>query len=460
MKRSLLPLFTAALFLFAATPVLAQYSPAKAPNQDGSTEVTPEDESTVEESEEEAIKVPSVDIGLQSSIVYQTLEQRNDDNSLDKIAPGFQNAVGNITLRAEVFEGGQVGVDIFLSSKHHEEMYGYQGFFLMTQLPSWMKLGTINDFYANHLEVKAGQFTLGYGDGHLYQSVNGDVVNNELVGNAVVRPALTTLGAEATLKAGPARFMAGFSNGTTSGTTTEGKGIAVHGKVTLLPIGDMLRVSLSGYRVDQSGNGNGYNAALGRSEGTKSYLYQGGDRAGARYDVWGSDDGGEMFLGKGEDETALQLDTRLDLGRVLLYGAAGYNKDADSNGLSHGADGVIDTADDADNGNPIDIWRYYMGTARVNLTDWLYLAGRYSVADATKLQYFDATTQSIADRAAGIAKRTQIGVGFRLYDGIVMKAEYVKQTTSGFSTGFRNGGTDLGLNPEFSGFAIETAVRF
>ncbi len=400
-----------------------------------------------------------IDLGLQSSIVYQAIDQSNSSGTLDELAPGFQNAVGNITIRAELFEGGDVGVDMFLSSKHHEEMYGYQGYFLMSQLPGWMQLGAFNDFYAEHIEVKGGQFTLGYGDGHLYQSINGDVLNNELIGNPVVRPALTTLGAEATFKMGPTSLLAGFSNGTTSGTTAPGKGVAVHGKLTVEPI-QMLRVSLSGFRVDHSGNGTGYNPVLGRSEGVKSYLYQGGDRAGSRYGVWGSDDGGEMFLGKGQDETALQLDARLDLGRVLLYGAAGYDRDADVNGLSHGADGIIGTDDDADNGNPVEAWTYYMGTARVNVTNWLYLAGRYSIADANKIQFFDTQTQSIADRQAGTARRAQIGAGFRLYDGVVVKAEYVQQTTSGFSEGYRNGGTDLGLNPEFKGFALETAVRF
>lgn len=458
MKRSLTILIAAILFILAAAPALAQFAPAQGPNQDDTTGAAPANEPTDEEAEE-AIDLPRINLGLQSSIVFQSLEQKNSAGTLEELAPGFQNAVGNITVRAELFPGGNVGVDMFLSSKHHEEMYGYQGYFLMTQLPGWMKLGTFNDFFAEHLVVKGGQFTIGYGDGHLYQSINGDVLNNELIGNAIVRPALTTLGAEATFKYGPASLLAGFSNGTTSGSNARGNGIALHGKLTVQPVAPV-RVSLSGYRVDQSANGNGYNPVTARSEGTKSYLYQGGDRAGSRYAIWGSDDGGEMFLGKGEDESALQLDARLDLGRVLLYGAAGYARDADCNGLSHGEDGVLGTADDAENGDPIDEWTYYMGTARVNVTDWLYLAGRYSIADAITLQYYDAATQSILERETGIARRVQVGAGFRLYEGIVVKAEYVKQTTSGFSAGFRNGGTDLGLNPEFSGFSVETAVRF
>lgn len=457
MRRSL-TILIAALFFFTAAPVRAQFSPIQNPDPDERTATTPEDEPVGDE-EEEAIDLPKIYLGLQSSIVFQSLEQKNSAGTLEDLAPGFQNAVGNINVRAELFPGGNVGVDIFLSSKHHEEMYGYQGYFLMTQLPGWMKLGSFNDFFAEHLEVKGGQFTIGYGDGHLYQSVNGDVLNNELIGNAIVRPALTTLGAEAAFTYGPARLLAGISNGTTSGSTARGNGVAVHGKLTVFPVAP-LRVSLSGYRVDQSANGNGYNPVTARSEGTKSYLYQGGDRAGSRYNIWGSDDGGEIFLGKGEDETAVQLDARLDLGRVLLYGAAGYNRDADNNGLSHGEDGILGTADDAENGDPVDEWMYYMGTVRVNLTDWLYLAGRYSVADALTLEYFDPATQTILERETGLARRVQLGAGFRLYEGIVVKAEYVKQTTSGFSEGFRNGGTDLGLNPEFSGFSVETAVRF
>lgn len=384
------------------------------------------------------------DIGLQSSIVFQTLDQSNDDGSVPEIAPGFQNAVGNVTLRAEVFDGGLVATDFFLSSKHHNEMFGYQGYFQMTKLPEWMKLGAFNEFYAEHLEVKAGQFTIGFGDGHLYQSVNGDVTRNELVGNSVVRAAATSLGAEGTFKMGPASLLAGFSNGTTSGTTAVGKGIAVHAKATV-DVGTF-RASLSGYRVDHSANGTGY-----PNGGTKSYLFQGGDRAGSRYDLFGSTDGGEIFLGKGQDETAIQLDVRGQYGPVLLYGTAGIVNDKDVNGTMSGEDGLFGTPDDIDNGNPEDLWRFGSLTGRVDITPWLYAAARYSFADAQKIS---------SVKSDGFVGRIQVGGGFRLYEGIVVKAEYVKQTVSGFEVGYKNGGADLGLNPKFSGFVLETAVNF
>lgn len=379
-------------------------------------------------------RAQSVDVGLQSSIVYQTLDQNNDNNSLGTIAPGFQNAVGNVTLDAKLFDGGRAHVGMFISSKHHTEMYGYQGYFQMTKLPVWMDLGSFNDFYAEHLEAKAGQMTLNFGDGFLYRSVNGDVYNNELVGNPLASPALTTLGMEATAHAGMLHLMAGFSNGTTSGTVDEGKGIALHGKAWLTPLGDLARLSFSYYQVDHSANGTGY-----PNGGTKSYLFAGGDRAGSRYDIWDGPDGGQIFFGKEQDVKTFQFDGRLNLNPILIYGAAGWYKDADCNGTINGQD----------DGNPEDRWTHYMVTAKYNVTDWLYVASRYSTVRASKIH---------GDDSSGKVNRIQVGGGFKLYDGVLIKLEYAKQTASDFATGVTNNGVDLGLNPEFSGFSIETAV--
>lgn len=380
---------------------------------------------------------PNVEIGVQSAIVFQALDQENDDNSLEELAPGFQNAVGNLTFAAEVFEGGLVDVDLFISSKHHTETWGYQGYFKMTRLPEWMELGAFSDFYAERLEAKAGQMTLNFGDGHLYQSVNGDVYNNELIGNPVVTPALVTLGAEVTANAGMLHVMGGFSNGTTSGDIQEGKGLALHGKAWITPLYEMARLSFSFYTVDHSGNGTGFPGS-----GTKSYLFAGGDRGGSRYDVWDGPDGGRIFFGKEQDVTAFQLDGRLDFGPLfplLVYGNAGWFSENDANG----------TIDGVDDGNPEHRWAYYMATAKLNVTDWLYLAGRFSTARASKL---------FSEDTGGTVNRFQVGGGFKLYDGILIKVEYVDQQASNFPAGYVNNGMDLGLEPGFSGFSIETAV--
>ncbi len=376
-----------------------------------------------------------LDVGVQSTIVFQGLNQENDNGTLPELANGFQNAVGNLTFATEIFEGGEVNVDLFISSKHHTETWGYQGYFRMTQLPSWMKLGAFGAFYDEHLEVKAGQMTIDFGDGLLYRSINGDVYNNELIGNPVVSPALTTLGMEATGHSGIFHLMAGFSNGTTKGDIQQGHGTALHGKAWITPFNETARFAASFYRVDHSGNGTGYPGT-----GTKSYLFAQGDRAGTRYDVWNGPDGGQIFFGKEQQVTAFQLDGRLAYKPLLLYGAAGWYRDADCNG----------TVEGNDNGNPEDRWSYYMVTAKVNLTDWLYLASRYSTALASKVVDTDLD---------GKIERFQVGGGFKIYDGVLIKLEYVKQTTSGFPVGTVNNRTDLGLHPSFSGISVETAVK-
>ncbi|MFQ5569556.1 MAG: hypothetical protein ACE5G0_07765 [Rhodothermales bacterium] len=375
-----------------------------------------------------------VKIGLQSAVTYQALDQQDDDGALPEIANGFQNALGNLIGDFEVFDGGRAHVAMFISSKHHTEMWGYEGYFEMTKLPEWMNLGQFGEFYNEHLQLKAGQMTIDYGDGLLYRSINGNVYNNDLVGNPVPSPALTTLGVEGRVNFGPANLLLGLSNGTTKGDINEGHGTAIHGKAWVTPLDGKVRLAASFYTVDHSGNGTGY-----PNGGTKSYLYAFGDRAGSMYNIWNGPDGGQLSFGKGQDVFAYQFDGRVDLGRFVLYGAYGSFKDADTNGTN---------GEDA--GDPEERWTYAMATARVNLTDWLYVAGRYSTAHCGTFNSEDAD---------GRLNRFQVGAGFFLYKGVLVKAEYVKQTTDGFTDGYVNNRTNLSLNPGFDGFVLQTAVK-
>ncbi|MCH8246127.1 MAG: hypothetical protein IH951_06940 [Bacteroidetes bacterium] len=377
-----------------------------------------------------------LDIGLRSSVTYQALDQSNDDNSLTELASGFQTALGNLTGDYEAFDGGRIYVSMFISSKHHTEMWGSEGYFEMSKLPGWMELGSFGNFFNDHVTLKAGQMTIDYGDGLLYRSVNGDVYNNELIGNPIPSPALTTIGVEGQVSAGFANFKVGISNGTTKGDLNKGHGTALHGKAWITPLEGNLRLAASYYTVNHADNATGYPYG-----GTKSYLFAFGDRAGSMYNIWNGPDGGQLGFGKGQDVAAYQFDARYTLGNAMIYAAYGQFRDGDINGVIEGED----------NGNPEDRWNYAMVTGKYNLLDWLYVAGRYSTAKCT---------MSNSESADGTVSRYQIGAGFILSDGVLIKAEYVNQTASDFERGYSNNGIDLGLNPEFSGLVFQTAVRF
>ncbi len=381
-------------------------------------------------------RAQKLDIGLRSSVTYQSLEQSNDDNSLTELASGFQTALGNLTGDYRPFDGGRVHLSMFISSKHHTEMWGSEGYFEMSKLPGWMELSSFGDFFDNHVTLKAGQMTIDYGDGLLYRSINGDVYNNELIGNPVPSPALTSIGLEGQVSAGLANFKVGISNGTTKGDLNKGHGTALLGKAWITPLGGDLRVAASYYTVDHSENATGYPHG-----GTKSYLYAFGDRAGSMYDIWSGPDGGQLGFGKGQDVTAFQFDARYTFGDALIYAAYGQFSDGDVNGVIEGED----------DGNPKDQWNYSMVTGKYNLTDWLYVAGRYSTASCT---------MSNSESVDGTVSRVQFGGGFLLSEGVLIKAEYVSQTASDFETGYTNNGIDLGLGPEFSGIVFQTAVSF
>ena len=111
----------------------------------------------------------------------------------------------------------------------------------------------------------------------------------------------------------------------------------------------------------------------------------------------------------------------------------------------------ISVEEGEDNGNPEDRWNYAMVTGKYNLTDWLYVAGRYSTA---------SNTASNSESVDGTITRVQFGGGLILSEGILIKAEYVNQTASDFELGYTNNRVDLGLGPEFSGLVFQTAISF
>ncbi|GMQ82847.1 MAG: hypothetical protein BMS9Abin05_2310 [Rhodothermia bacterium] len=377
-----------------------------------------------------------LDIGLRSSVTYQSLAQSNDDHSLTELASGFQTALGNLTGDYRLFDGGRVYLAMFISSKHHTEMWGSEGYFEMSKLPGWMEVGSFGDFFDDHVTLKAGQMTIDYGDGLLYRSINGDVYNNELIGNPVPSPALTSIGIEAQVSAGITNFKVGITNGTTKGDLNKGHGTALLGKTWITPLKGNLRLAASYYAVNHSKNATGYPHG-----GTKSYLYAFGDRAGSMYNIWSGADGGQVKFGSGQDVNAFQFDARYTFGNALIYAAYGQFSDGDTNGVIDGED----------NGNPEERWNYAMVTGKYNFTDWLYVAGRYSTA---------SFTMSKSESVDGTVSRVQLGGGFILSEGILLKAEYVKQTSADFGEGFVNNGVDLGMSPEFSGLVVQTAVSF
>ena len=210
---------------------------------------------------------------------YQNLTHQNaaapkvtngvDANQLIAIGQGFNNASANLFLNVQLAKGIRVAVETYPSSRHHEESWVKDGYFLIDGSPLE---SPVLDKIMQYTTLKVGHFEVNFGDQHFRRSDNGQTMYNPFVGNLVIDDFTTEIGAEACyLRANGLMAMAGMTGGEVHGQVTAP---GQRGPTYLLKLGvdrklDDLRFRLTGsmYKTDRSA----------------SNTLTSGDRGGSRY---------------------------------------------------------------------------------------------------------------------------------------------------------------------------------
>lgn len=141
-----------------------------------------------------------------------------DLNQLITIGNGFNNAVANLYLDAQVAPGIRVALSSYLSSRHHEETWVKDGYLLVDQSPIDVPL--LNTIM-RYVTLKAGHFEVNYGDAHFRRSDNGQSIYNPLVGNYILDAFTTEIGEEVYLRTGPWLLMSSITGGEVHGQVTQ-----------------------------------------------------------------------------------------------------------------------------------------------------------------------------------------------------------------------------------------------
>lgn len=342
-----------------------------------------------------------------------------------KSSPAFQHAIGNIGWRFFYHDYLEVFFDATMASRvAADKWWGHQGYMLVRQLPEDSPVAGFNRVL-RHIDVKAGQFVVDFGNERFRRSYNADVRHNPLVGNPIVSPHATEVGVEI-VHQNPRGFgvMAGFGSGVATENFDEDSRLSYRGKLWAGPSGPGgVEAALSLYHV-QHGSGIARGSNLFRTE-----------RLGGQYaGVW--DDGnapGQVMIGDGTNLTAWQLDSGWNpTERLAIRGYFGQASD--------------------DQGQTDEAWNYYGATGQYFLLpDALSLACRYSAANARRFQGSSAND--------GMLDRWQAGGGLHVMEGVLLKVEYVSQRSSGFREGSL-AGVDLGERPKFSGMIAEVSFSF
>lgn len=193
-----------------------------------------------------------VKVGGNFSQDFQSLQHENNatsimdegvnKNQLIALTNGFNLAMANLNIDAQLSDGIRMNLTMYLSSRHHEETWVKGGYVQFDKL-LFLKSDIINKIMES-VTIKIGDYDVDYGDQHFRRSDGGNGIHNPFVENYIMDAFATEIGGEIYFhpKSGFIA-MVGVTNGALNPTVVEstkvdaatGKtntyGPAFHGKI-------------------------------------------------------------------------------------------------------------------------------------------------------------------------------------------------------------------------------------
>lgn len=343
-------------------------------------------------------------------------------NRLKDIGSGFNNAVANLYMHAQIAPGVRVALTSYLSSRHHNEAWVKDGYLQVDESP--IDVPFLNSLM-KYTTLKVGHFQVNYGDMQFRRSDNGQAMYNPFVGNAIMDAFSTEIGTEVIVQKDGWLAMVGATNGESRGRVDipDDRSHALMFKLGHdRQVNEDLRVRLTGsYRTQPSAGSN--------------VLYA-GDRAGSRYY--------QVLENTAATESANYTSGRLNPGfrdnsTSWVINPFVKFRGAEFFGMYESAEGKAST-------ETVDREvKQYMAEGLYRFYDEkLYLGARWNSVEGD----LGAAGNDIT------VTRTNFGGGWFITPTLMMKAEYVNQDYKGFvATDIRNGGN-------FKGLMIEGVVAF
>lgn len=386
------------LFSFLAINVFAQFEAPKL-NPDNFEDVS--------------VKVGG-DFALQLQMLDHSVEGLPTDSLVD-LKNNFNLPTANLNVTSYLAPGIQLYMNVFLSSRHHNEAWVEGGYMTIDALPFLPAADKIME----NITIKAGVMNPNYGDAHFYRSTNADVTNNPFVGNWIMDSYTTNPGIEIMYRKDGILAMVGTNNG----RMNYGRGNDLSQDLVFnfkggydKQINDDLRLrgTVSGYLVPE-----------GHSS---SYLW-GGDRAGARYyDVMLWNDQGLMSSGNYKTGRWDPASGQSEMFSYMVNLYAEY-KGLEVFGFYENMNGVRRGVD-----------QNYTQTAvqAIYNVNSFYVGGRYN---------------NVSNNSGSTVTRYNVGGGFFMTENVLLKLDYVNQMYSGPAHGYADGG-------KFNGLVFEAAISF
>lgn len=355
----------------------------------------------------------------------------NNRNRLKDIGSGFNNAVANLYMHAQLAKGMRLQLTTYLSARHHNETWVKDGFLQVDESP--FDVALFNSLM-KYTTLKIGHFQVNYGDQQFRRSDNGQAMYNPLVGNAIMDAFNTEVGTEVIVQRNGFLGVLAATNGEIRGRVDvpDDRAPAVYAKLGFdRQLNDDLRVRLTASSRTQ-------NSAASNS------IY-GGDRAGSRYYMVLENTNatesaqftsGRVNPGMRDNSTSFQINPF-----VKFRGAEFF--------------GIYETAKGKAATETVDrevsqlmfegVYRFMQGEKMYLAARWNEFSGDLGVT---------GTGPTLLDNSDVTVTRTQFGGGWFLTPTLLLKAEYVNQDYTGF------GRRDIRSGGNFKGFMLEGVMAF
>jgi hypothetical protein len=133
-------------------------------------------------------------------------------NSLIPLTNGFDLAMANLNIDAQLADGIRVNLTTYLASRHHEDTWVKGGYIQFDKL--LFLHSRLIDTLMKSFTIKIGQFDVDYGDQHYRRTDGGNTIYNPFVENYIMDEFATELGGEIYYHHASGLFlMIGITNG-------------------------------------------------------------------------------------------------------------------------------------------------------------------------------------------------------------------------------------------------------
>lgn len=345
-----------------------------------------------------------------------------NQNQLITVGHGFNNAVANLNVNAQLAPGIRVAMTSYLSARHHQESWVKDGYLLIDDSP--IDNPVLKDIM-KYTTLRVGHFEINYGDSHFRRTDNGNGMYNPFVGNYILDDFTTEIGAEAYLRSSGLIAMLGATGGEVHGQVTNptGRSLSVLGKIGFDKSLEDIRFRLTG-------------SFYANNKSASNTLFT-GDRGGSMYyDVLentASTEVNQAWSGQVRPGFSNKVNAEVINPFIKIAGFEFFGNFETATGGSFSEPKLRTLHQNV-----------YEALYRFGDNDF-YLGGRYNTLKGQLI------SKSSADQSVN---RYQLGGGWFVTPNVLAKLEWVNQKYNDFPL------TDIRSGGQFKGFMISGVVGF